>query len=77
MSRGLRLNSKLACLGFACSNFAKKNKRLLAVCVDNYKDHNKVTSMEWPAQSADLNIIENIWLYMKRELVKNPNIDCR
>ena len=26
--------------------------------------------MEWPAQSLDLNIIENIWLYMKRELQK-------
>ena len=31
ISRGSRLNSLLACLGFACSNFAKKNKRLLAV----------------------------------------------
>ena len=36
--------------------------------VDNYKDQNEVTSMEWPAQSPDLNIIKNIWLYMKREL---------
>ena len=33
--------------------------------VKNDKDHNEVTSMEWPAQSLDLNIIENIWLYMK------------
>ena len=30
----------------------------------------KKTSLEWPAQSPDLNIIENIWLYMKRELQK-------
>ena len=36
--------------------------------VENYKDQNEVTSMEWPAQSPDLNVIENIWLYMKREL---------
>ena len=28
-------------------------------------------SMEWPAQSPDLNIIENIWLYMQRELQKS------
>ena len=39
--------------------------------VDNYKDQNEVTSMEWPAQSPDLNIIENICLYMKRELQKS------
>ena len=31
ISRGSRLYSPLACLGFACSNLAKKNKRLLAV----------------------------------------------
>ena len=24
--------------------------------------------MEWPAKSPDLKVIENIWLYMKREL---------
>ena len=39
--------------------------------VKNYKDHNEVTSMEWPAQSPDLNIIENIRLYMNRELQKS------
>ena len=39
--------------------------------VKNDIDHNEVTSMEWPAQSLDLNIIENIWLYMKRELQKS------
>ena len=38
--------------------------------VDNYNDQDEVTSMEWPAESPDLNIIENIWLYMKRELKK-------
>ena len=31
ISRGLRLNSPFACLGFAYSNFARKNARLLAV----------------------------------------------
>ena len=39
--------------------------------VDNYKDQSEVTSMERLAQSPDLNIIQNIWLYMKRELQKS------
>ena len=39
--------------------------------VKNHKDQNEVTSIEWPAQSPDLNIIENIWLYMKRALQKS------
>ena len=38
---------------------------------ENYKDQNEVTSMEWPAKSPDLSIIENIWLYKKRELQKS------
>ena len=27
--------------------------------------------MEWPAKSPDLSIIENIWLYKRRELQKS------
>ena len=42
-----------------------------AHAVDNYKDQDEVTSMEWPAESPDLNIIENIWPYMKREPKKS------
>ena len=29
---------------------------------------NGITIMNWPAQSPDINIIENIWLYIKRKL---------
>ena len=39
--------------------------------VENYKDLNVVNSMEWSAQSPELNIMENIWLYMKWELQKS------
>ena len=33
-----------------------------------YLDENDILTMEWPAQSPDLNIIENIWLSIKRKL---------
>ena len=36
--------------------------------VSDYKEINGLNSLEWPAQSPDLNIIENIWLHIKREL---------
>ena len=39
--------------------------------VDNYKDQSEVTSMEWPAQSPDLNIIENI-CSIWRQSYKSP-----
>ena len=42
-----------------------------AHAVQNYKDEHKIIFMEWPAQSTDLNIIENIWLHIKRQLQKS------
>ena len=36
--------------------------------ISDYKEINGLNSLEWPAQSPDLNIIENIWLHIKREL---------
>ena len=36
--------------------------------IEEYKRNNNVNCITWPAQSPDLNIIENIWLRIKREL---------
>ena len=33
-----------------------------------YIARNRIKNMSWPAQSPDINIIENIWLYIKRKL---------
>ena len=33
-----------------------------------------ITGTEWPAQSPDLNIIENIWLRMKRDIEKEVQL---
>jgi len=44
-----------------------------ARCIVKYKLRNKIKSLSWPAQSPNINIIENIWLRLKNALQRNIN----
>ena len=46
------IGEKKIVYGWQCAWYVHK-----AHTVKNYKDQNEVTSMEWPAQSPDLDII--------------------
>lgn len=39
-----------------------------AKVVKNWLNNQKFSSIKWPAQSPDLNPIENLWAYMKKKL---------
>jgi len=39
--------------------------------VMEYRCKNKIKTLTWPAESSDLNIIENVWHRLKRELQRN------
>lgn len=49
--------------------FSKRNVPIhRARIVREFKLQNNIHSMVWLAQSPDLNVLENVWLTLKREL---------
>ena len=39
----------------------------------NWKQENDIPCMNWPPQSPDINIIENIWKTLKNQIKKKCN----
>ena len=37
-------------------------------CTQEYIARNRIKNMSWPAQSPEINMIGNIWLYIKMKL---------
>lgn len=42
-----------------------------AKCIYKYLEYKKVKVLDWPGNSPDMNPIENVWDYLKKEVAKS------
>ena len=55
--------------------FQQDNARVHTACtVMAFFEQEHITVLPWPANSPDLNLIEHVWAYMKKQLDQYPEI---
>ena len=62
---------------FQHDNDLKHTARMIKRYLENKKRDGSLTALNWPAQSPDMNIIEQVWTYMEKEKVKRAPVNLQ
>ena len=59
------------------SRYSKHTARIIKKYLENNKRDGRLTVLNWPAQSPDMNIIEKVWTYIEKEKVKRAPVNLQ